>query len=378
MTYFRHFCERPDFEVRVVTDHSDINRYDVPYRYRYVERDATWRRLTRTRLSTWFHSWPLLVPSRRLTQIALDEGRTFKPDVVMTVGGSWFWTVPVARAVARKLNVPLVGSFNDWWSYNVIYAKSLKPLLDRRFRAFYRDCDLALCTSEGMRAALGPHPNAALFYPTGAPMPAVVPPPRAVSSPFRLVFGGNLGEWYGRMLEAIATAADGDDGLRFDFYGGNPSWSEAFAARLRQLGAYHGQVPFETLREKMEEADALLLFMGFDPAARQVESTSFKTKFLDYLTFRRPILLWGPEYCSAVQVARRYDSAEICTSPDPSDFLKTIQRLRDDPDRRRELVENAQRMYHADFHPDKIHQVLVDNIARLIGKPRSVTSTLKA
>jgi hypothetical protein len=110
----------------------------------------------------------------------------------------------------------------------------------------------------------------------------------------------------------------------------------------------------------------LLLLMGFESECAQIERTSFKTKFIDYLTFQKPILLWGPEYCTAVSVARKFDSAEICTSPLATDFFVTMNRLREDKGRQAQLIANANRMYHSEFHPDKIHHLLKESVEELI------------
>lgn len=95
--------------------------------------------------------------------------------------------------------------------------------------------------------------------------------------------------------------------------------------------------------------------------------TSFKTKFLDYLSFRRPVLiLRGPDYCTASVVAREFDSAESMTSESATSCADAIARLASDPSRRRELIRNADRMYQDRFHPDKIHAGLVSKIQEVI------------
>src|SRR5256885_7955894 len=48
-----------------------------------------------------------------------------------------------------------------------------------------------------------------------------------------------------------------------------------------------------------------------------------KTKFLDYLTFQKPIIVWGPEYSSAVRAAREFDAAECYTSPNAAGCITT-------------------------------------------------------
>jgi hypothetical protein len=79
--------------------------------------------------------------------------------------------------------------------------------------------------------------------------------------------------------------------------------------------------------------------------------------------------VWGPEYCSAVRVAREFDSAEIVTDPSPHACLEVINKLFLDCARRKQLSKNAMKMYHDRFHPTKIHQVLLNQVSELITKP---------
>ncbi|NJK38234.1 MAG: glycosyltransferase family 4 protein [Oscillatoriales cyanobacterium RM1_1_9] len=369
MAFYRHLCERDDFQISVVTDNPQILSYSVPYEYTLINHGHIWKRLACSRFGKVAHSWSHLVGCSDIPAQIIEQAQTFGPDAILTVAGSWSWTAKLAGDVAGKLKLPLVGSFNDWWYYNTIRYPWLDPLLEQNFKRFYRQCDLALCTSEGMRDALGSHPNAVVLYPTGASMPAEVPPIQQYPNPiFTVAFGGNLGDWYGRMLEALVTRATGQP-IAFKFFGSNPSWSSAFDTRVRDAGIYQGQVSFEQLRQEMQQVDALLLLMGFEQTCAQIERTSFKTKFLDYLSFRKPILLWGPDYCSAVGIAQEFDSAEICTSPRAEDFLATIERLQNRAQRQEVLLTNAQKMYEERFHPDKIHQIFVTQMKQLIAQP---------
>ncbi len=74
----------------------------------------------------------------------------------------------------------------------------------------------------------------------------------------------------------------------------------------------------------MAAVDAALLPMGWglSEECALTERTSFKTKFLDYLSFEKPVVFWGPEYCSAVRYVREFNSAEICSSSSADDCLK--------------------------------------------------------
>ena len=108
--------------------------------------------------------------------------------------------------------------------------------------------------------------------------------------------------------------------------------------------------------------------MGFDENWAIAEKTSFKTKFLDYLTFRRPILVWGPEYCSAIKVAREFDSGECVTNEQAGICAEALLRLANSPERRVQLIENSQKMYKDRFQPAIIQNGLVKKIAKVIQK----------
>lgn len=367
MTFYRHFCERDDFDIYVITDDTNVNKYSLPYSYSIINRGHVWQRLAKTRFSKAAHSWSH-VASASVSQSVMRQVKKFNPEAVFTVAGSWSWTAKLAGEVAQKLKIPLVGSFNDWWYYNLIRYPWIDSFIEREFRSFYKRCDLALCTSQGMQDALGPHSNSMVLYPTGAALSQKTDRVDVVETqrPFTAAFCGNLGEWYGRMLEALITEAwQRGSSMQFKIFGSNASWSEAFDGKVKAAGIFQGQVPFDRLRMEMSEVDALLLLMGFDESCAQIERTSFKTKFLDYLTFQKPILLWGPDYCSAVSIAEEFDSAEVCTSHEPSDYLTTIEDVRGNYSRQQCLIKNAQRMYSNRFNPDTIHRQLVQKMKAL-------------
>ena len=367
MLLYRHFCERDDFTISVVTDNPQILQYDLPYEVTLLEHSWVWNRMLRTRLSRPLHSLAHLAFGAQIPADVWQQAKSFNPDAVLTVAGSWAWTSRLAKQVAQRLKVPLIGSFMDWWYYNQIYSAWAAPLIEAAYRDLYKQSDLALCISEGMQDAMGKHPNSTVIYPIGSPcQTADIVQLDPNGDKFTLAFGGNLGDWYGRMLEPLILAAWGSEEIQFELYGPGPSWSDGFDKQARSADIYRGRVPLPELRSAFEKVDALFLLMGFDDECAQVEKTSFKSKFLEYLSFQKPIFIWGPEYCSAVYYAREFDSAEVCTSPDPEDFLRTILRVRGGPTRQQQLVENARRMYSERFNPDSIHQLLVSKMKELV------------
>ncbi|MCX6595985.1 MAG: glycosyltransferase [Acidobacteria bacterium] len=377
MTFYRHFVERPDFETFVATNSDQVHQYTITYRPLLFQVPALWRRLTRTRLAPWVYGAEYLHGRHLLPSIVTQAAERFRPDAVFTMAGSWDWTALAAQQLARRLSVPLVASFNDWFDYGAfLAAEPFRPRVEARFLQFYREADLALCTSDGMKEALGDHPNAHVLYPTGARMALEDPaPPRSEYQPFTIFFGGSLGDWYGPMIESLVTHirdyGSQQDAIRFRIFGSLQSWSGEFDAWATAAKVFGGRLPFDQLAVEAGRSDLLLLPMGFDADCAHVERTSFKTKFLDYLSFRRPILIWAPEYSSAVRVAREYDSAECVTDPAPTACAERISRLAADPSRRAQLIQNARRMYEDRFHPDTIHGGLVEKMRRLCGGPQS-------
>jgi len=371
MAFHRHFVERDDFEIFVATDDERVLNFKPKFPV-LVFRQPRWlERVMRTRLFRWAHSYKHFIAGRSVPAEVLEAARRFKPDFIFTIAGSWDWTAVMARHLAHELGVPLVGSFNDWFDFSLIVHPRLHGRLEKTYRQLYRDCDLAWCTCEGMREALGPHPNAQVLYPVGA-QPKPIEANSGGSNKtdrFVAVFAGNLSDWYGRMMEQLVRASLKKNlPIEFRIYGGLQSWSKEFEELARAQNIFRGHLPFEQLRQEMADADCLLLLMGFDHACAHTERTSFKTKFLDYLTFRKPILLWGPEYCSASRYADEFDSAEKCNSPDPEAFLETIRKLQANPERQKSLVANAEKMFQDRFHPDKIHAHFVHHSLKLLGR----------
>jgi hypothetical protein len=374
MSFYRHFVERDDFEIFVATDSAEVQQYEVPYAFLRFDVPKWLKRMQHTRLYRWFWQYNQSIAGYFVPHQVWQAARSFRPDLVFTIAGSWNWTARLAQRVARRLRVPLVASFNDWFDFGVLMHPYFRGSIERAFRKFYRDCDLAFCTSEGMLEALGPHLNAHVLYPIGGSMVdnkrEFIPftPDRIPATVF---FAGSLSFWYGPMLERLVRASSYSP-LRFEIFGSraHASWSRDFESAARAASVYRGQVSFDQLKIHAQEADLLLLPVGFDVECAQTERTSFKTKFLDYLTFQKPIVIWGPEYCSAVRVAREFDAAECYTSRDAAGCIASLGNVARSPERQKQLVANARQMYHSRFEPSRIHAVLLRECEKLVRRQR--------
>jgi len=367
MAFYRHFFERDDFEVFVATNDQDVLKHRLPCEVLVFDRNRFWQRLTRTRIYRLAHSLRHLFEGECIPAEVRAAAERFRPDVIFTIAGSWGSCTRMAEKLARQMHIPLVTSFNDWFDFSIIVHPALRWLLERRFRSVYRNSDLAFCTSDGMREALGPHRNARVLFPTGGARMAASAEASAAPEDGTVVFAGNLGNWYGPMLERLVRASESTrQGLRFRIFGDLARWSDGFDKYARTGNIFLGHLPFEQLVTELRKADVLLLMMGFGKVCEIVERTSFKTKFLDYLSVGRPVFVWGPSYCSAVGYAREFDSAEVCTDEDPVAAAKALGGLVADAGRKHQLVENAAKMYADRFHPDRIHEVFVGGMRELV------------
>ncbi len=380
MAFYRHFCERDDFETMVATYRRGFPQELVSYSPVFLEQNKLLGRLCRTRLMPWIEGVMALGGMVSVPAAVREAAKKFRPDIVFTIAGTWHHSALMAQSLARESGVPLVASFNDWFNFGWFPAHPVfHSAVESRFRRFYREADLALCTCEGMQEELGAHPNAHVLYPIGAQaaaQSAPFVPSRPGTRPFVVVFAGSLSGWYGEMLERVVREArDGGAPVEFRIYGSGPSWSPEFDRLAKEQNIFRGHLPFEQLRREVQEADALLLPMGFGPESALIERTSFKTKFLDYLTYGKPILVWGPDYCSAVRAAREFGSAQICTSDNSRDALEGLLTLARSPERQMELVECAREMYEDRFHPEKIHRGLVEKIEALTARRKKAAQS---
>ena len=120
MSFYRHFVERSDFEIFIATDSAEVEQYQVPYRFLRFDVPKWLRRMQHTRFYRWFWQYNQSIAGYFVPHQVWQAARAFKPDLVFTVAGSWNWTARLAQQVARRLRVPLVASFNDWFDFGVL------------------------------------------------------------------------------------------------------------------------------------------------------------------------------------------------------------------------------------------------------------------
>ncbi|HBJ34688.1 MAG TPA: hypothetical protein DDZ51_07985 [Planctomycetaceae bacterium] len=366
----RHFVEREDFEMMVATS----GRFEHPtIRHFPISRTVSLQRLSNTRLCRAVRNYEMLVKARKIPQGLLEAARDFRPDCVFTVAD--LTLSEAARRLAMKLQVPLVSNFQDWWPRGQFYYPHERPYprlvggLEERFRRLHRDSDLVFCTSEGMQEFLGSHPNSHVLYPIPARSAPQLPPrptTRESGKPFRILYTGTAFGTYGRLLRELAGKLRDRVDIELRIYGAKPDWPTDVLRDAEASGLYQGFLPFNQLESELEGADAFLAVMSFEKEMEVMMRTSFTTKFLDYAAKGRPIIVWGPDYCSPVRLARREEAAITVCDADASKVINEIDTLKTDCELSNRLAIAAHRLALTVFDPAQIHDTLRTNLLNLV------------
>jgi len=363
---YRHFIDRSPFELHVASNadfaeglviHTQLR---LPYlvhrlrKSRFSPRSAAW-------VTDYVNFvWPLTANA------ALEEAvERFKPQIVLTLAECGL--CHIARKTAQRHRLPLAGLFLDWFPVMKGHYghKWTQETLNRRYRELYAACDLAICTSDGMQEMLGPHPNSHVIYPMPGRhvMPEKAWPPR--SGKFRVVYVGSVENFYGRMLCSLIEKIEASSDLEIIVVGPDADWPKALVERARANGTYLGFKPPEEAAEVLASADALLSVMSFEKEHELFMRTSFTTKFLDYVSFGKPVILWGPEYCTPVRVAREHGGAAVVSEADATAVVCLCHKIASDKAFNEMLSKQALLLHQTLFNPDRLQDVFVQTITEL-------------
>src|SRR5438477_3070075 len=363
----RMFVERSPFELHVASNADFANDLLVHTPLR-LARPLQRLRKSRfgPRLAAWITDyenfvWPLT------TNTALEtEVETFKPDVILTLAECGL--CQIARKTAQRHGLPLAGLFLDWFPIMKGHFghKSTQSALSRRYRELYSACDLAFCTSDGMQEVLGPHPNSHVIY----PMPGRHSVPEKAWPPsnkkFRLVYVGSVQDFYGRMVCALIEKMETTKDFEIIVVGPEADWPIELLERAKRNGVYLGFKSPERAADVMASADALLVVMSFEKEHELFMRTSFTTKFLDYVAFGKPVILWGPEYCTPVRVARKHGGAVVVNQDDADAIVSACRQIATDSALSGKLSHEALQLHQTLFSPDRLQDIFVQKLTELV------------
>ncbi|MBP9223629.1 MAG: glycosyltransferase [Verrucomicrobiales bacterium] len=366
----RHLYEGIAYEVLIATDkpHNGVGSAD---NWIYLRQPQLFRRLSRTRFRFLVAQYEMLIePYVFLAQVWRNLQR-FRPDVVLTIpDNSISWC---AYLVARQAGLPLVTNFQDWWPRGQFWAwfeapwKPFLPILENRLLRMHDHSKVAFYTSDGFRRFLPQHPDSPRLFPCPSSNTEAPPVPEALTDghPIRLIYGGTLIGYYGRKLLELAKACVSNPNVELRLFGGIPDWSSEDLAWANATGIYQGSLTHDAYRAELRSGDAFLTVMSNAPELHIMMSTSFTTKFLEYCQFGRPVIVWGPEYCEPVIVARATDAGLAVTNEDPTAVIIALESLRD-PAVQSRFVTGARAAAGTFFDPSAIQQIFEDGISRAV------------
>jgi glycosyltransferase involved in cell wall biosynthesis len=366
---YRHLVEQSPFELHVASN-ADFaegllihTKIELPFLFQKIKKSRFG-----PKLKSWITDYENFIwPSLSFPEVekAID---CFKPHVILTLAENSLCYV--AQKLARKHRLPFAVLFLDWVPIMQGHfgCKSTQSILDRRFRQLYKACDLALCTSDGMQEELGSHPNSHVIYPMPGKhrMPDSFWPPK--TRKYRIVYVGNAQGFYGRMLRRLVHAMAKEAHMEIKIVGPTQDWPEEEIRQAKEKGTCLGSMPPEKAAEVLAGADALLVVMSFEREHELFMRTSFTTKFLDYAVFAKPVILWGPNYCTPSRLAKREDAALVVETESSAGVIEAAKKLIDDTAEVARLAASSRRMNQTVFSPERLQEIFETQIENLTSK----------
>jgi hypothetical protein len=322
-------------------------------------------------LYTRFNRWAVLAYSyaARFRASALRKIlRDFQPEAVLSVTHEFLWLT--GARYARSAALPLHLVCHDDWPNVAAVPPGFRPWLDREFGCAYRQAASRLCVSPYMaeeyqrRYGIG----GTVLYPSRAADAPLfdAPPDRLLKSngPLTVAFAGTINSpGYVRALQNLAELLERIGGCLLIF--GPLRETEMTACGLdRGNIEVRGMVSSAELMKRLRaEVDVLFIPQSFAPEDREHSALSFPSKLTDYTATGLPLLIQGPNYCSAVRWGRDQSGvAEVVTGEGLPDLSPALERLRV-PKHRWTLGEEALRTGHKFFAHSVAEQLFFENLA---------------
>ena len=292
-----------------------------------------------------------------------------RPEAILTVCHGLFWLV--AAKVANILKVPLHLIIHDHVPETVAASERLRDRISNDFGRIYSTATTRFCVCEEMLNEYERMFGVAgqVLYPSRArsPLEQSSRALRCSNASGRLtgVFAGTVTG--GPCADALAALARqlARVGGRLAIYGLFTRAQGASCGLDLPNVEFPGLVPARVLRERCQkEADFLYVPMKFGRDDSVNARISFPSKLADYTEMGLPLLIRGPEYCSAVQWAQRNPGvAQVVETEDERELLEAIMRL-SNPETRRTLAEGALRIGELYFSHSRAESILFGALAR--------------
>ncbi len=310
----------------------------------YLSRPLAKQRWLNTRFHSQAVAWFSRTATRRGQQISsLLIG--FECESVLTVAHGFGWLA--AADLAEKRNVPLHLIIHDDWPRVANVPNSFRNWLDRKFAAVYRQARTRICVSIAMQRdyEMRYGSKAVVLYPgRAAGLPQFAEPPERLARKdhqFTIAFAGTINSnGYTHALIALSQALKAVNGRLLIFGSLTTEQAPQIGLNLPNV-TVSGLLSWHELMNRLrEEVDALFVPMSFDESDRSNMKMAFPSKLADCTAVGVPLLIYGPNYCSAVRWARENPGvAEVVEAQEG--LAEVVERLANDVALRQELGTRA-------------------------------------
>jgi hypothetical protein len=366
LTMYRHFLQKNDFEIAVAAsrefDNGKIPFFEIKS-YNLIERLKKTRFTRLIRNIEYFLNW--MYAPIKLVEFCKD----FKPDIIFSVIDDWH--MGIAWNLSRKARIPLAIDFQDLFALSTFIDKYSKPysltvsFLINRYRFLNRSAEVVFHVGPGMREWFGIEKRGSLLYPmaNGESINKPENTNRPEGAKYILAYTGNCRGAYGKMVCKFAKEALNNSSIDFRIFSLGNDFSESDYQFLVDKGIYRGYLPFEKLNLELEKADAFLLVMSFEKEDKVFVNTSFNTKWVDYVAYSKPIIVWAPNYSSAAQFAITEGVAALVEENNPRTVLEKAMMVLNNPEYKFKLAEKAHKASTGLLSPSKLQKVLNEELS---------------
>ncbi|MEM7145850.1 MAG: glycosyltransferase [Verrucomicrobiota bacterium] len=165
--------------------------------------------------------------------------------------------------------------------------------------------------------------------------------------PFKIVYVGGLSKEkefaaLKRFRDAVLSLRESGLSLQWIIHSGI-SWQDTLNSEfvVDSLVVNGGPISHDTLPEKLNEADLLVLALNFDELSAEYLALSIQNKVPEYMASGTPILAFGPSGNPSIEYAKRERWAMVVDIEDPLTLQSALKTIMNDVDRRREIGMRA-------------------------------------
>ena len=361
---YRHLILKNDFEVAV----ASTNHVDLPIDNQFtIRRNRLIERIRRTKLCRFIYNLEYIINWVYVPKKLLEFAVKFKPNAILCVVDDWH--IGLAYQLAKYLNIPLIVNFQDLFCLSQFVPVRTRPYplttswLIQRYHYINQFANLVFYTSVGMREWFGNSKQGHILYPIGDfQIEKYVNQKQCPQDKIKIVYAGNCYGAYGRMLLELAEYALQCQHIQLKIFAAGNDWLPSKLEQMTQAGIYQGFKPFALLKEQLEQADAFLTVMSFEKEEEVFMRTSFTTKWLDYVPYGKPVFVWGPEYSTACNFAKKYQSGTVCLEQNPKLLIQVITETASNSRAWDEACESSIQVANTVLNAEQIHHLFVEKV----------------